>query len=258
VPAPAPEPDPSPPPAATATAPPPPTTVVPGEAPNRATTTLATSAGDLRITAIQHGTVMFEHGGLTWIVDPWSKGNLAGLPKADVLLLTDIHPDHFDPPGIDAVRKEETTVVAPASVSSQLHRSETIANGETQEIRGVTVEAIPMYNLVRGPNDKEKFHTKGRGNGYVLTFGGKRVYVSGDTECTPEMKALKNIDVAFVCMNLPYTMPPAEVATCVKAFRPKVLIPYHYRGQDVAELQAALKGQKGIELRAMEFYPGGP
>ena len=110
-----------------------------------------------------------------------------------------------------------------------------------------------MYNLQRGPSAGQLFHTKGRGNGYVVTLGGKRLYFAGDTECTPEMKALKNIDVAFIPMNLPFTMPPAEAAECAKTFVPKVAIPYHYQGQNPQEFQAALKGS-GVEVRLLKWY----
>jgi len=125
-----------------------------------------------------------------------------------------------------------------------------------------SVQGVPMYNLTRGPDAGLLFHDKGRGNGYVLTFGATRVYLSGDTECTPEMKALKNIDVAFVCMNLPYTMPPSEAAECVAAFHPKIVYPYHYRGmggptpeQNQQAFVAAMKGTAGVEVRTPNFYP---
>ena len=116
------------------------------------------------------------------------------------------------------------------------------------------IEAIPAYNIKRGPAPGKLFHDKRRGNGYVLTYGGKRFYFSGDTEGVPEMRALKNIDVAFVCMNLPYTMPPEEAADAVKAFHPKIVIPYHYRGSDLTVFQKALEGT-GIEVRLLEWYP---
>ena len=119
---------------------------------------------------------------------------------------------------------------------------------------GWTIEAIPAYNLKRGPAPGKLFHDKGRGNGYVLTYRGKRFYFSGDTEGVPEMRALKNIDVAFVCMNLPYTMPPEEAADAVQAFHPKIVIPYHYRGSDLAVFQKGLEGT-GIEVRLLEWYP---
>ena len=129
-----------------------------------------------------------------------------------------------------------------------------VANGETKTWQGWTIEAIPAYNLKRGPEPGKFFHDKGRGNGYVLTYGGKRFYFSGDTEGIPEMRALKNIDVAFVCMNLPYTMPPEEAADAVKAFHPKIVIPYHYRGSDLSVFQKGLAGT-GIEVRLLEWYP---
>ena len=131
---------------------------------------------------------------------------------------------------------------------------EVLANGQTKTVAGVTVEAIAMYNLQRGPAAGQLFHTKGRGNGYVITIGGKRLYFAGDTECTPEMKALKNIDVAFLPMNLPYTMPPSEAADCAKAFQPKIVYPYHFQGQKVEDFQAALKGS-GIDVRVLTWYP---
>lgn len=128
------------------------------------------------------------------------------------------------------------------------------SNGETKSWAGWSIEAIPMYNLKRGPEAGKLYHDKGRGNGYVLTYGGKRFYISGDTEGIPEMRALKNIDVAFVCMNLPYTMPPDEAADAVKAFHPKIVIPYHYHGSDLAIFETALKGT-GIEVRLLDWYP---
>ena len=107
-----------------------------------------------------------------------------------------------------------------------------------------------MYNLVRGPEAGKLFHDKGRGNGYVVTFGDKRVYLSGDTECTPEMKALTEIDVAFVCMNLPYTMTPEEAAGCVAAFDPKVVYPYHYGESDLTKFSSALAAEQGKDAKA--------
>ena len=111
-----------------------------------------------------------------------------------------------------------------------------------------------MYNLTRGPSAGQLYHDKGRGNGYVLTIADKRIYIAGDTECTPEMKALRGIDVAFVPMNLPYTMPPSEAAPCVRAFAPKIVYPYHYRGSDPGELARALADEKGIEVRLRNWY----
>ena len=125
--------------------------------------------------------------------------------------------------------------------------------GDTRTVAGVALEAVPMYNLVRGPSAGQFFHTKGRGNGYIVTLGGTRIYLAGDTECTPEMKALKNIDVAFVPMNLPYTMTPAEAAACVATFKPGIVYPYHYRGSNLQEFKDALAGT-GIEVRIRDWY----
>jgi L-ascorbate metabolism protein UlaG (beta-lactamase superfamily) len=144
--------------------------------------------------------------------------------------------------------------VAPAAVAKTILEAQVIANGEKKKVGDFEVEAVPMYNLTRGPQPGAFFHTKGRGNGYILTLGGKRLYFSGDTEAIPEMRALKNIDIAFVCMNLPYTMTPEEAASAVKDFRPKVVYPYHYRGSDTKAFAAALAAEKGIEVRLREWY----
>jgi L-ascorbate metabolism protein UlaG (beta-lactamase superfamily) len=128
-----------------------------------------------------------------------------------------------------------------------------MANGETRDVDGLSISAVPMYNLTRGPAAGQLFHDKGRGNGYVITLGGKRIYIAGDTEGIPEMRALKGIDVAFVPMNLPYTMTPAEAADAVKAFAPKIVYPYHYRGPDTAVFANALKGT-GIDVRLRDWY----
>src|SRR5204862_3419669 len=166
--------------------------------------------------------------------------NVAVLPPAHLIIISDIHADHMDPEDIAKLSKSGTEVWAPAAVAQTVTTAKVIANGDTKTWDKWTIEAIPMYNVKNGaPN---RFHDKGRGNGYVLTYGGKRFYFSGDTEGTPEMRALKNIDVAFVCMNLPYTMPPEEAADAVKAFHPKIVIPYHYRGSDLAIFQKGLSG----------------
>src|SRR5262249_21149612 len=145
--------------------------------------------------------------------------------------------DHLDPKAIDMIKGDKMTIIAPKAVADQLPGTTVINNGETQTWEGITIEAVPMYNLVHGPGPGKLYHDKGRGNGYILTFGDKRVYLSGDTECTDEMKALKNIDIALVCMNLPYTMEPKEAAMCVKAFRPKIVYPYHHKGSNLSEFQ---------------------
>src|SRR4029077_1434413 len=178
----------------------------------------------------------------------------AGLPQADLILLTDIHGDHMDPDLIKAESKAGTDIIAPAAVAKTVTTAKVIGNGEKTTWGAWTIEAIPMYNMTRGPAPGKLYHDKGRGNGYVLTYGGKRFYFSGDTEGIAEMRARKNIDVAFVCMNLPYTMPPDEAAEAVKAFRPKIVIPYHYRGSDLSVFQKRLEGT-GIEVRLLDWYP---
>lgn len=215
--------------------------------------TVSTSAGDVKITPVMHGTVLLEIDGRAWYVDPWSNADYTSLPKADVILITDVHGDHMDPKAIATIRKSNTQIVAPAAVAKTVTEAKVLANGEATELFGVQIEAIPMYNVQRGPAPGKLFHAKGRGNGYVLTVGGKRLYFSGDTEGVAEMRNLKNIDVAFVCMNLPYTMPPDEAAIAVKAFKPKVVYPYHYRGSDLKVFAAGLEGQ-GIEVRERKWY----
>lgn len=219
-----------------------------------ASDTVPTAAGDLKITPVTHASVVLEFGGKSWYVDPWSSGDFSSLPKADVILITDIHGDHMDSKAIAAVRKDATVIIAPPSVAETVSVARVVENGGKVSLHGVAIEAVPMYNLQRGPEPGKLFHDKGRGNGYVLTMGGKRIYISGDTEGVPEMRALKNIDVAFVCMNLPYTMPPEEAAAAVKAFQPKIVYPYHYRGSDLSIFENALKSEPGIEVRLREWY----
>jgi len=213
----------------------------------------STSAGPLKITPIQHASVLIQAGGKVLYVDP-AQGNYDGLPKADYILVTDIHGDHLAPAIVDKLKTSSTLVLAPQAAADKLPGCTVIANGQTKAAGPFSLEAVPMYNLKRGPSEGKFFHDKGRGNGYVVTYGGKRFYFSGDTEGIPEMRALRNIDAAFVCMNLPYTMTPAEAADAVKAFHPKVVYPYHYRGQDLGIFAKALDGT-GIEVRQREWYP---
>jgi L-ascorbate metabolism protein UlaG (beta-lactamase superfamily) len=218
----------------------------------RPSDTFETSAGTVTITFIQHASLMIAAAGKVIQVDP--VGDFyEGLPQGDLILLTDIHGDHMAPPTIAKVKKADTVIIAPAAVAKTVTEAQVLGNGESKKWSGWTIEAVPMYNIKRGPSEGKLFHDKGRGNGYVLTYGGKRFYISGDTEGVPEMRALKNIDVAFVCMNLPYTMPPDEAADAVKAFKPKVVYPYHYRGSDLAVFQKGLEGS-GVEVRLRDWY----
>ena len=219
-----------------------------------ASDTLATSAGEVTFRPLQHATLAMMHGGRTWVFDPTSDAPLDGI-QADVVLVTDIHGDHLDPAAIDRIRKEGTIVVGPAAAAEKTTLDVTIANGETKDVAGARVTAVPMYNLVRGPEPGKLFHDKGRGNGYIVEIGDGRIYVAGDTECTDEMKALTDIDVAFLPMNLPYTMAPEEALSCVRAFQPAVLYPYHYGESDLSTLASQLVGST-VEYRQRDWYPG--
>jgi len=223
------------------------------EAQGRQVQTFRTSGGPVKITPIYHASLLIEASGKNIYIDPAKPGNFSGLPPADLILITDIHPDHMDPNSISTVSKPSTEIIAPPAVVKTVTAATPISNGESKKWGAWTIEAVPMYNIKRGPAPGTLYHDKGRGNGYVLTYGGKRFYFSGDTENIPEMRALKNIEVAFVCMNLPYTMPPDEAAEAVKAFHPKVVIPYHYRGSDLSVFEKDLQGT-GIEVRILDWY----
>lgn len=216
----------------------------------RRTDTFATTKGELALTPINHASLLLEIDGKAIYVDPTADGSVDGLPKADWIFITDIHSDHLSDAGIGRVKKEGTILVGPAAVDAKTKMSVVLKNGESKDFTLFSAEAIPMYNLTRGPSAGQLFHDKGRGDGYVLTFGQTRIYISGDTECTPEMKALSNIDVAFVCMNLPYTMPPKEATDCVNAFKPKVVFPYHHRGSNLDEF----KPSSPTEVRVRSWY----
>jgi len=202
-----------------------------------------TKAGDITLRPIKHATVIILIKSKTWYIDPAQLPAGREYPKADVLLITHEHGDHYDPGAIQQLKKEGTIIVTNPRVGEKVEGAVVMKNGDTKEVGGVKIEAIPAYNVVR-----KQFHPQGRDNGYILNVGGKRIYFAGDTEGTPEMKALKNIDVAFLPINLPYTMPPAEAAEAAKVFKPKILVPYHqgtFKAQDVAD---ALKGT-GIDVR---------
>ena len=213
---------------------------------------IKTAKGDLEVHPVRHGTVVFKWNGKTVFVDP--VGGAApikpyGVP--DLVLVTDIHGDYFYKGTLEAIVKDKTVVITPEAVAALApeglkKRITILANGKLVEKLGVKIEAVPMYNLTAA---RLRFHNKGRGNGYVMTFGGKRVYVSGDTEDIPEMRALKNIDAAFVCMNLPYTMTPEQAADAVREFKPKVVYPYHYRGSDTAQFKKLVGDASEVRLR---------
>ncbi len=214
------------------------------------TDVIRTSFGDLKITFIGHASLIFSFNNKTVYVDPFSKlADYATLPKADVIVITHEHRDHLDPAAIEKIRTEKTKVVLTGTGAKQLTGGIVMKNNDVQIVEGVTIEAVSAYNIVHKRDTGEPFHPRGAGNGYLMTFGDKRVYVAGDTENIPEMADFKNIDIAFLPMNLPYTMTPEMAAVAAKIIQPKILYPYHYGSTDTSLLSALLKDQKGIEVR---------
>ena len=209
-----------------------------------------TTAGDLEITFIGHGSLMLKFGGKIIHVDPFSKlVDYATLPKADLVFITHEHQDHLDPVALQLVTTAKTVVVLTEKCAEKAPGGIIMKNGDVRQVEGLKVEAVPAYNLVHKRDTGQPFHPKGVGNGYVLTFADKRLYVAGDTENVPEMARLKGIDIAFLPMNLPYTMTPEMVADAARSFRPKVLYPYHYGETDPARIVALLKESRDIEVR---------
>lgn len=215
--------------------------------------TFPTAAGPVKITPIYHATAVIQAGEDTIYIDPAHPANIAGLAPAGLILITDIHRDHMDPADIQALSNSQTQIVAPAAVQQTVANAKVLHNGETITWRKWKITAVPMYNIHHLMPSGEPYHPKGRGNGYVLNYGGKNFYFAGDTEGTPEMRALRDIDVAFIPMNLPYTMTPDEAADAVKRLKPKIAIPYHYRGQDIQRFADDLK-DTGIEVRLLDWY----
>jgi L-ascorbate metabolism protein UlaG (beta-lactamase superfamily) len=222
--------------------------------PKHGTDIIPTAKGDLAITFLGHGTLMMTFEGKTIHVDPYGEvADYGSLPKADLILVTHDHYDHLDPEACRIILTPATTVVSSKACAPKLPGAIVMANGDKKTVLGLAIEAVPAYNVAHKRPDGSPFHPKGDGNGYIVTFGDTRVYVAGDTENTPEMKALKDIDVAFLPMNLPYTMTPEQVADAAKAFRPKILYPYHYGDTDPAKLVGLLKGDKAIEVRIRDL-----
>ena len=226
-----------------------------------------TNKGTLVIHPIRHATFVMQWNGKTIYVDPVGGAKLfADLPSPNLVFVTHVHGDHFDPKTLEAVISDgqKPTLILPKSVAEKIPDTlrgkatvKILANGENTEVEGIAVEAVPAYNTTAG---KERFHPKGRDNGYVLTLGGKRVYIAGDTEDVPEMRALKSIDIAFLPMNLPYTMSVPKAADAIRAFKPKIVYPYHYRSgngtkADMDELKRLVGADSGVEIGARDWYP---
>jgi L-ascorbate metabolism protein UlaG (beta-lactamase superfamily) len=222
---------------------------------NRQSDVIQTSRGPLKLMPLYHGSVMLEFAGKVIHVDPWSAGDYTGIPAADMVLITHTHADHLDRPMIDKLHKPDTIIVSTPAVVDTLNcapacgQAETIGDSEKKTVMGIDIEGVPMYNLVFGYGPGKPFHHKGIGSGYILNFGDTRVYFSGDTECTTEMKALRNITVAFIAMNPPRTQSPVDAAACAKIFKPKIAYPYHYRGSNPREFADGLKDTPGVEVR---------
>ncbi len=221
---------------------------------NRVTDRFATPGGTLSVLPIEHASFVLGWNGKAIYIDPSGRAiGDATLPRADAILITDPHYDHLDSQWISRLRDPHTVVVGPAAAAERAPMDVVLHNRETHDVLGIRVTAVPSYNVTRGPVAGVRYHEEGRDNGYVLDFGGLRIYVSGDTDCTPEIEALEHIDVAFVSMNVPYAMTPAEASECVAAFRPSVVIPYAYRHADMSTFDRSKLGP-GIELRKRNFY----
>ena len=216
----------------------------------------------VHVVPISHATAVLVWGDTVIYTDPTGgAGAFAGQPPADIVLVTDIHGDHLEPDTLSAVLGD-AILITPQAVKDELPevlaaRAKVLANGERTEERGFSIEAMPMYNLPDAENSQ--FHTKGRGNGYLVEKGGFRVYIAGDTAGIPEMRALKDINIALLPMNLPYTMDVEEAASAVLDFKPNTVIPYHYRGQgglsDVAKFKALVNaGDPNIEVALLKWY----
>lgn len=210
---------------------------------------ISTSAGNVELNFIGHGSLIFDINRFYIYIDPVrSSGPYDNLPKADLILVTHEHGDHLDPELINDLRKDGTIMLCNAKSAQKIPWALSVKPGESNIINGITVEAVQAYNIKNMRSGGQPFHPKGEGNGYVVTIGDKRFYIAGDTENTPEMKALKNIDVAFLPMNLPYTMTPEMVADAAIAFKPAILYPYHYGDTDTSIIINLLK-DSGIEVR---------
>lgn len=212
--------------------------------------TFKTSKGELSITFIGHGTLMMEFSGKVIHIDPVSRyADYSLLPKADLILITHEHGDHLDTKTIDLLKKETTEIVLTKICAEKYKGGLILNNGDSGIFSELKIESVPAYNIVHKRGDDKPYHPKGHGNGYVIHFGDIKVYVAGDTENIPEMTMLKDIDIAFLPMNLPYTMTPEMVVDAAKLFNPKVLYPYHFGETDTSKLLDLMKNQTKIEVR---------
>jgi L-ascorbate metabolism protein UlaG (beta-lactamase superfamily) len=217
--------------------------------------TIKTSMGNLIVYFVGHGTLYFEYNHTIIHIDPVSRyADYTTLPKADIILVTHQHGDHFDTAAIKTISKTGTELVftKTCSESSEI-TGRILNNGESVLLKTINIEAVPAYNIVHKRDNGEPFHLKGEGNGYVITFGDTKVYVAGDTENIPEMADLKDIDIAFLPMNLPYTMTPEMVADAVEMIKPRILYPYHFGNTNTGELLNLLKEKNYCEVRIRQM-----
>lgn len=221
---------------------------------------IATNSGDLVIHPVLHGSLVLQWNGINIYVDPYGGADRyqdKGTPH--LILITHPHGDHLNKDTLAGLDTSNATFIVPQVVANEMPapyagQLKLMANGDSTEMHGITIKAMPMYNL---PEEGAR-HAKGWGNGYVLNIGGQDVYLSGDTEDIPEMRNLNSIDIAFVCMNLPYTMDVTQAADAVLDFAPTIVYPYHHRGQDIHEFKSLVDaGDKAIEVRLKDWYVGG-
>ena len=215
---------------------------------------IKSTEGDIKITFIGHGTLLFEFKKMNIHIDPYGRlADYSALPDADMILITHQHKDHFDQAAIADIVSGDTDFIVTETVFEKLGKGTILRNNESAKVNGINIEAVPAYNIVNKRDSGEPYHPKGEGNGYILTMGDKRIYVAGDTENIPEMNNLKNIDIAFIPMNLPYTMDPEMAAKAVESFNPKVVYPYHYGETDPQQLVEKLRGRSSTEVRIREM-----
>jgi L-ascorbate metabolism protein UlaG (beta-lactamase superfamily) len=212
--------------------------------------------GDIVIHPVNHASFVMSWSNEVFYVDPVGGGDLySGLPEPSLILITDVHGDHLDVETLEDIATEDTLLITPAAVAEMLpadlrERTKILgADGDAYALLGIGVKTVPMYNTTE---ERLQYHSPGRGNGYRLTYGPARVYVAGDTECTPEMRELSDIDVAFVPMNLPYTMDIDHAADAVKAFKPGIVYPYHYTDSDVNAFKAMVGD--AADVRLLQWY----
>jgi L-ascorbate metabolism protein UlaG (beta-lactamase superfamily) len=215
---------------------------------------IETSAGDLEITFIGHGTLMFKINDLVIHVDPVpGYADYAKLPKAGIVLITHQHGDHLSREALDLISISNTDIIVTEKIFEDLNKGIVMNNWDNKKFKGLEILAVPAYNLVHTRNDGSPYHPKGEGNGYVISFGNKKVYIGGDTENFPEMKDMPQIDIAFLPMNLPYTMTPEMVAAAAKVLQPAILYPYHYGETDPNVLYELLNKEKNIQIRIRDM-----